>query len=314
MVDLTEYQRAVIDRCATGAISAPVALALLVDDVPDRRVLADLVDAALAAADRAAGARRRIEELGALIPVVEDGCLRVVRALHEHGDPGELSTGFAGLAAGRGAPGAAQDGVVGRCREAFDRLVQESEEASVALYSLGSPELLELATREVVALLERWGVLVPGRTVLDYGCGIGRLAPLVAPRVRALYGVDVSPNMVAAARRRSAHLPNTHFAECSGEDLAALADSSFDLVIAMDSLPYVWQGGPGLVERVFGELSRVLRPGGDLVLLNVSYRDDPAADRSDVERLAAAYGLDVLVSGSAPFELWDALAFHLRRR
>ena len=61
-----------------------------------------------------------------------------------------------------------------RCRRLFDRLVATNAEASVALYSLGEPGLLDAATLEVVELLERLGVLGPERQVLDIGCGIGR--------------------------------------------------------------------------------------------------------------------------------------------
>jgi len=45
------------------------------------------------------------------------------------------------------------------CERLFDWSVQQSEEASVALYSLGNPELLERATREIVVQLELVGEL-----------------------------------------------------------------------------------------------------------------------------------------------------------
>jgi ubiquinone/menaquinone biosynthesis C-methylase UbiE len=98
--------------------------------------------------------------------------------------------------------------------------VAESEEASVALYSLGNPALLGAATGELVRLLQEWGVSRPSRAVLDLGCGIGRVAARLAPPVGSVRGIDISPGMIAAARRRCAGLPNVQFAVCDGADLS----------------------------------------------------------------------------------------------
>jgi len=62
------------------------------------------------------------------------------------------------------------------------------------------------------------------------------------------------------------------------------------------------------------EAARVLRPGGDLVILNYSYRDDVNADRREVVRLCAACGFELLANGeTATLRLWDAALFHGRR-
>jgi len=58
--------------------------------------------------------------------------------------------------------------------------VRQSEEASVALYSLGNPELLAAATREVVERMNEWAVLAPMRDALDVGRGIGRMESALA--------------------------------------------------------------------------------------------------------------------------------------
>jgi ubiquinone/menaquinone biosynthesis C-methylase UbiE len=120
--------------------------------------------------------------------------------------------------------------------------------------------------------------------------------------------------MIAAARRRCAGLPNVRFAVCDGVDLSMHGDSSMDVVLAVDSFPYVVEAGEASVASYFREAHRVLRDGGDFVLVNFSYRGDMAADRADVLRLAREAAFDVLVSGSTPFALWDGVAFHLARR
>ena len=58
----------------------------------------------------------------------------------------------------------------------------------------------------------------------------------------------------------------------------------------------------------------MLVPGGALVVFQLSYRDDLAADVADVARLAAAHGFEVEVEAAAPFRIWDAHGWRLRRR
>lgn len=57
--------------------------------------------------------------------------------------------------------------------------------------------------REDAELLERLGV-VPGRILVDLGCGTGSLLVEAARRGMAVHGVDVSENMLAFTRRRAA--------------------------------------------------------------------------------------------------------------
>ncbi len=95
----------------------------------------------------------------------------------------------------------AEEGIE-RSRKLFDASVAQSEESSVALYSLGSPELLAAATDEVIGVLAGWGVLGLHRDALEIGCGIGRLMVPLCSRLRSVVGTDVSPGMIAAARRR----------------------------------------------------------------------------------------------------------------
>ena len=63
----------------------------------------------------------------------------------------------------------------------------------------------------------------------------------------------------------------------------------------------------------FGEAARVLRAGGDFVILNLSYRGDLELDREDARRLADAAGLRVLRNGTGDLRLWDGTTFHLRK-
>jgi SAM-dependent methyltransferase len=241
----------------------------------------------------------RIREMAALLHDHREGCERVADMLREHPDPATMS----------GPP----EEVIATFRRFFDRSVARHEEASVAAYSLGDAGILSRAAQEVVGRFAEWELLGPGRATLEIGCGIGRMQAALSPHVGEAHGIDISPQMVAVARRRCAGLPNVRFAVTSGRDLADFAEERFDLVYAVDSFPYVHQAGAAVVETHFHEAARVLRPGGEFVLLHFSYRDDTEADRAEVRKLCRAAGFTVVMNGAQPFKLWDGVAFRCRK-
>ncbi len=208
---------------------------------------------------------------------------------------------------------ASGDDGVARIAAFFDRAVAHSPEASVALYSLGDPAILAQATAEIVDWLETHALLRLTADVLDLGCGIGRVAAALVPRCRSVLGLDVSAGMVAEARRRNAALANVRFEQTAGRDLDALPGAAFDLVLAIDSFPYIVQAGHSLADRHVAGAARLLRPGGALAVLNFSYRGNQAADRADAATLAAAHGFALEQAGVAPFSVWDGTAFVFRR-
>lgn len=205
-------------------------------------------------------------------------------------------------------------GAVAAIREQFDRAVAIAPEAAVALYSLGSAEILDRATAEIAARLDEWRLLNPHMTALDIGCGIGRLEVALAPRLRTMTGIDVSVGMIEEARRRCAGLANVEFAVCDGVSLAALAGHRFDLILAVDAFPYLVAADPVLAERHIADAAQLLAPGGALVILNYSYRGDLDADRRTVEDLSQRYGFAVERNGTRDFTVWDGATFLLRRK
>lgn len=199
------------------------------------------------------------------------------------------------------------------CRRLFDWSSRQSSEASVALYSLGSPKLLAAATEEIVRWLRDNGVLRADFDALEIGCGIGRFEEALAPLLRTVTGIDLSPEMVHRAQGRCRGLANVSVQLCDGRDLAQFGDGSFDLVLAVDSFPYLFQSGRSLLARHFEEAKRVLRPGGALAVFELSYGRSPDADRADFTALAEASSLQVIVGGVQPFHAWDGIAFLARR-
>jgi SAM-dependent methyltransferase len=213
------------------------------------------------------------------------------------------------LAAERSAPDAADPLL--RQRRFFEASVGDSPEASVALYSLGDPELLAAATAEIVALLEAWDLAGPGRRVLDLGCGTGRMTEALARSGAEAVGVDMVPGMLAAAAARCAGLPGARLVPTDGRGLAAFAHAAFDLVLAVDSFPYIVEAG--LATRHVGDAACLLRPGGHLLILNYSYRGDIARDTAELATLSGAAGLTPLRLGSRDLALWDGITFLLAK-
>jgi len=102
---------------------------------------------------------------------------------------------------------------------------------------------------------------VAGMAVLDAACGTGRYALLLAEGGARVCGVDAADEMLTHARRKAAE---RRFAlDLRAADLESLPhdDESFDLVVSALALCHV----PDLVP-VVREFSRVLRPGGRLVI------------------------------------------------
>src|SRR5712675_1004123 len=205
-------------------------------------------------------------------------------------------------------------GAITAIREQFDRAVAIAPEAAVALYSLGSAEVLTRATAEIVARLDEWQLIKPDLTALDVGCGIGRLETALAPRLRAITGIDVSPGMIAEARRRCAGLGNVGFTVCDGTGLAAFAGRHYNLILSVDAFPYLVAADTAVAERHVADAAQLLPKGGALVILNYSYRADLDADRHAVTDLSQRYGFTVLRNGTRDFTLWDGVTFLLRRR
>lgn len=213
------------------------------------------------------------------------------------------------------APAASLEEGLDRYRRRFNEAVRANAAASVALYSVGDEHLLGAATEEAARLMVTLGIVAEDRHLLDFGCGIGRFEAVLSSRVASITGIDVSPGMVAKARERCAGLANVRLLETSGQDLGAFADSSFDTVIAVDSFPYLYKvGGCAFALRQLEEVARVLRPGGNLLILNLSYRDDLEADRADARRFAADLGFELLRNGVPDLASWDGKSFHLRKR
>ena len=90
--------------------------------------------------------------------------------------------------------------------------------------------------------------------IVDVGCGTGLCGPLLRPLAATLTGVDLSPNMIGAARRTQAY-DRLEYAELCG--FLQHEARAFDVVTAADVLVYV-----GDLDPVFAAGATALRDDG----------------------------------------------------
>lgn len=105
-----------------------------------------------------------------------------------------------------------------------------------------------------------WHTLPSNAVGADIGCGSGRWAKVVAPRVGSLHLVDASKDALAVARRNLSHADNVQFHHASVGALP-LADGSLDFAYSLGVLHHVPDTAAAI--RAVG---RKLKPGAPLLL------------------------------------------------
>ena len=104
-------------------------------------------------------------------------------------------------------------------------------------------------------------------TIADLGCGTGSLTATLAPFVRRVVAVDASAPMLAAARRRLDGAANVDIRQ--GElEAVPIEDAQVDAALMSLVLHYIAEPAKAL-----GEAARVLRPGGRLIVVDMTPHD-----------------------------------------
>jgi SAM-dependent methyltransferase len=144
------------------------------------------------------------------------------------------------------------------------------------------PELARVPDRAVasfagVANPFSLGRLKPGERVLDLGSGAGTDSLVAAQMVGEsgrVTGIDMTPEMLSAARAAAAELgvTNVEFVEGEAERLP-FAEESFDVVISNGVIDLIPEK-----DAVFAELFRVLSPGGRIQIADVTIQNPVSAE------------------------------------
>jgi ubiquinone/menaquinone biosynthesis C-methylase UbiE len=135
----------------------------------------------------------------------------------------------------------------------------------------------------------------PPARLLDVGCGTGALAAELAARGYEATGLDPSEGMLSVLRERA---PGVTAVRASATSMP-FADGEFDLSVSVATMHHI--ADPDSVRLALGEMVRVVRPGGTVIVWDHNPRNPywpylmkrVPQDRGD-ERLV---GVDELVDG-----------------
>ncbi len=122
----------------------------------------------------------------------------------------------------------------------------------------------------------------PGEEILDLGCGDGALTEQLAATGANVLGVDSSPTMLAAARKRNLHVEH--------HDATALPyRNQFDAVFSNATLH--WVSGLTGQQTALAGIHRALRPNGRFVA-ELGGHGNIAAIRTALQATLAPFGIN----------------------
>lgn len=112
------------------------------------------------------------------------------------------------------------------------------------------------------------------QSILDFGCGNGRLTEYMAKDFKKVVGVDISATMIAQAKARLKDLKNVELFEIDGAFIP-LPDSSIDNVFSYLVFQHIKERE--MAENAFKDIYRILSPRG---VFKVLLRSDKQKDMS----------------------------------
>ncbi len=130
-----------------------------------------------------------------------------------------------------------------------------------------SQDIKDQHRNPIISLLEghrrrslvRFVAAQPGDHIADVGCETGFIAAMLAPQAGHVTCIDIDPAMLEIARQRI-QAENVDFRAGNVEALS-LDDAQFEVVLASEILEHVPD-----IRAALGELVRVTRPGGRIIL------------------------------------------------
>ncbi len=126
-----------------------------------------------------------------------------------------------------------------------------------------------------------------GKTLLDIGCGRGRLSRALGKRGAVMTGIDPQAAMIDLAREIA---PDATFVQASGEALP-FEDNTFDGAVILNSLHHVPEP---VLEAGLAEAMRVIKPGAVFLIMEPLAKGGyqavfaPIDDETDVRAMALA--------------------------
>lgn len=164
-----------------------------------------------------------------------------------------------------------EDQIEDRAVESYFEGASGTDAAAVSMmaheHDMPSSAVAHRLTRELRTIHD-WLDQVDGSgQVLDVGCGAGAWVEVFARRYGQVIGIERSPRMVEAARKRVADLSNAQIAQ--GDGRGELPEGTFDLIFLGGLCMYLNDGD---VLELLKSLKSRLRAGGIIVLRESTVR------------------------------------------
>jgi ubiquinone/menaquinone biosynthesis C-methylase UbiE len=157
--------------------------------------------------------------------------------------------------------------ITSKMREEWDQRARENARHYVATSKRewNDDEYFESGRDNVrQQILNDMGNVCQGRdpkqmTVLEIGCGSGRITRALSEIFGEVFAVDISGEMIRQARQSLKDRPNAHVFQNSGSDLSVLGDIRVDFAFSF----IVFQHIPSrdVIRSYVREVHRLLRPG-----------------------------------------------------
>jgi SAM-dependent methyltransferase len=164
----------------------------------------------------------------------------------------------------------------------------------------------------VAPVLEQIGFDPAGKSMLELGCGAGRMSRSFASRFRNVVAVDISSEMLKRGQQLIPDAPNIVWLQGNGLDFANVPSESTDLVFSYLVLQHL--PAEQVVSKYVSEIIRVLRAGGvflfqfnSLTTAKMNLRGRAAWAVVDAfwslgfvrlsRKIASAFGFDPLTAG-----------------
>jgi ubiquinone/menaquinone biosynthesis C-methylase UbiE len=121
------------------------------------------------------------------------------------------------------------------------------------------------------------------KTIVEIGCGLGRMSHFFSERFKKVYALDVSAEMIKRSRKEWGNLKNIEFILGSGEDLKPVPDSAVDLVFSFIVLQHVLK--PEIVLNYIYETGRVLKKHGKAFLQFRTYTPEKSENHFYITKI-----------------------------
>lgn len=137
--------------------------------------------------------------------------------------------------------------------------------------SIATAAFFETGEADIASLLSAIASLLGGApslsSVLDFGCGVGRLTLPLARRAAHVVGCDVAPTMLTHARKNAEREGLNNIRFILSDELPELCDRQFDFVCSLLVFQHI---PPAIGYGIIRMLLKLLAPGG-VAALHVTF-------------------------------------------